>query len=103
MEAVEIMALFQINQRMRHYYNMRKNYTHLIASYKKTNYEEGLAEGRDLGKAEGWSTGWFEGKAEGKAEVKAEVARRLLANGMPLEEVATVTGLSQEEVSRYRA
>jgi predicted transposase/invertase (TIGR01784 family) len=53
---------------------------------------EGTVEGREQGLAEG--------RAEGRAEEKMLIARNLLAEGMPPEIVAKVTGLTTEEVLR---
>jgi len=53
---------------------MRENGPRIIASYKRTGYEAGLKVG--------------------KAEGKVEVARILKANGMPLEQVHSATGIS---------
>ena len=55
---------------------------------------EWQAEARKAGKAEGKA----EGEAKGKAEGKMEVAKRLLAKGMKIEDVADVTGLSIKEI-----
>ena len=50
--------------------------------------EKGLAEGREKGLAEG--------RAEGRAEAQLEVARKMLAAGMPVEQIAELTGLAVE-------
>lgn len=41
------------------------------------------------------------GKIEGRIESKIEVAKNLLAEGMSIEMVTRVTGLSAEELSLY--
>jgi predicted transposase/invertase (TIGR01784 family) len=41
-----------------------------------------------------------DGKAEGRAEEKLETARKMMALGMPLETISTVTGLSPAEIER---
>ena len=48
--------------------------------------EKGLAEGR------------AEGRAAGRAEAQLEMARKMLAAGMPVEQIAEFTGLSVEEL-----
>ncbi len=45
----------------------------------------------------------LEGKAEGKAEALQEVAMNLLNTGMPIEQVARVTGLSVEQLQALQA
>ncbi|MBQ8812240.1 MAG: Rpn family recombination-promoting nuclease/putative transposase [Bacteroidales bacterium] len=53
-----------------------------------------MAEGR----AQGIEQGIAEGRAEGRAEGKAEIIQRFLTGGMTLEDIASVTGLSLEEL-----
>ena len=64
--------------------------------------EAGLAEGREAGLAEGREAGLAEGRAEGRAEgveeAKRENARRMKADGMPIELIAKYTGLSVEVI-----
>ena len=98
-EAVELMTDFTRSQKLRHAYDMRQNYQHIIASYKRTGFEAGLEEGRAAGLAEGKLEGKAEGKTEGKAEFAREMARKLLAKGLPIEDIADITGLSAQELS----
>lgn len=46
----------------------------------------------------GLEKGLAEGRAEGRAEAQFEVARKMLAAGMPVEQIAEFTGLSVEEL-----
>lgn len=82
-EAVELMTDFTRSEKLRHAYDMRQNYQHIIASYKRTGFEAGLEEGRE----------------EGKAEVTRETARKLLSRNLPIEDIIDITGLSAEEIS----
>jgi predicted transposase/invertase (TIGR01784 family) len=41
-----------------------------------------------------------EGKKKGKREAKEEIARNLKTMGMPIEQIAQVTGLSGAEIGR---
>jgi len=93
------MTDFTRSQKLRHAYDMRQNYQHIIASYKRTGFEAGLEEGRAAGLAEGKLEGKAEGKAEGKVEFAREMARKLLAKGLPIEDIADITGLSAQELS----
>jgi predicted transposase/invertase (TIGR01784 family) len=45
-----------------------------------------------------YDKGMAEGKAEGKAEEKKEIARTALKMGMPVQEIARLTGLSEAEI-----
>ena len=53
-------------------------------------------------KAEGIEEGVVKGKAEGKAEERRDIALRMLQDGLSVEQVARVTGLSVEEVQHLR-
>ena len=50
------------------------------------------------GLAEGLAEGHAKGLAEGRAEGRIEIAKRLLAMGLTIEQVAEGTGLSVKEV-----
>jgi len=54
-------------------------------------------------KEEGKAEGIAEGKAEGITEGKLEVARNLLREGMDVEAIARVTGLSLEQIQQLNA
>ena len=54
--------------------------------YKSEGHEEGLAEGK------------AEGLAEGKIEAQREITMNLLKNNYPIEEIAKITSLSEEEI-----
>jgi predicted transposase/invertase (TIGR01784 family) len=56
--------------------------------------EEGLEQGVEQGREEG--------REEGRTEEKRVTARKLLAIGLPVEQIAQVTGLSLAEIDRLR-
>ena len=60
--------------------------------------EKGLAEGREKGLAEGREKGLAEGRAEGEHSKAMAIAQSLKGMGMPVQQIATVTGLSVEEI-----
>jgi predicted transposase/invertase (TIGR01784 family) len=64
--------------------------------------EEGLQEGLQRGLQEGLEQGIEKGIKKGMKEGKLAVALKLLAKGMPLHEVAEVTGLSMEQLEQIR-
>ncbi len=70
----------------------------LINGFYRQGKTEGLEEGRTVGLEEGLAKGLMEGRAEGRAEGKREsklqIAKTLLAMGMPLDRIRSVTGLS---------
>ena len=55
-----------------------------------------------IGREEGIAIGRAEGKAEGKAETQAEIARNLMEMGMPVEEIAKATSLSEEQIAALK-
>ena len=42
--------------------------------------------------------GMEEGRAEGRAEEKNNIARKMLANGLSIEQIALITGLTEKEI-----
>ena len=61
---------------------------------------EGLAEGRAEGLAEGMAKGHEKGLAEGREAAILAMARRMKEKGMPLAEIAEMTGLSVAELEK---
>ncbi len=55
-------------------------------------------EGRAEGLAEGRAEGRAEGLAEGRLEVNLDHARKMKAMGMSVQDIADITGLSQEQI-----
>ena len=55
-------------------------------------------EGMEEGRAEGRAEGKAEGRAEGRAEEKNNIARKMLANGLSIEQIALITGLTEKEI-----
>ena len=59
---------------------------------------EGRAEGLVEGRAEGLAEGRAEGRAEGERFKMIEIARRLLDDGMPVDKVVSITGVSLDDL-----
>ena len=57
-------------------------------------HKAGKAEGLAVGKAEGLAVG----KAEGERQAKLDIAKKLLAQGIPLETILQITGLKQQDL-----
>ena len=77
-----------------------KQYNISIDSY-RTNLsvmKNERAEGRAEGLAKGRAKGRAEGRAEGIAEGLAKAAKRMLAIGIPVEQISLATGLSVNEI-----
>ena len=60
--------------------------------------KKGLAEGLEKGRAEGLAEGRAEGRAEGEENAKIATAKRMLADGLPVETIAKYSELSVERV-----
>ena len=63
-----------------------------------TAAEEAEKKGHAAGLAEGFTRGWEEGKEEGREEAIKVIAQNLLEKGMSVEDVASITGMSMEDV-----
>ena len=71
---------------------------------KKLKYESDMMTERDYyniidtARHEGEAKGFAEGEAKGEAKAIATIARAMLASGMPIDQVSSVTGLSLEKL-----
>ena len=58
--------------------------------------------GREEGHKEGKEEGLKEGRAEGAKQKSFDIAKRMLENGIDIETISVLTGLTAEEVSRLK-
>ena len=58
--------------------------------------------GREEGHKEGKEEGLKEGRAEGARQKSFDIAKRMLENGIDIETISVLTGLTAEEVSRLK-
>ena len=91
-----------------HYYKSLENmgdYYNIISTAaeeaEKRGLEKGFEKGHAEGEAKGRAEGRAEGVAEGKAEALVEMARKMLASGMPVEQVVQITGMDPESLQAY--
>ena len=79
-------------------------YTTRIAEAKSEAREEGIkygiAIGEERGRNEGISIGLSQGISQGARDAKLETAKNALTMHLPIEQVATLTGLSPEEIEK---
>ena len=68
-EALEVINAFTTEQKRRHAYDMRENYQRILASYKATDFDEGLAKG------------------------ELKFVQAMKAKGYSAEQIAEITGL----------
>ena len=66
-------------------------------------YEMRMKDIREESLAEGEAKGRIEGRVEGIAEEKLATAKRLLSMGLSVQDVATATLLSIEQVEKIKA
>ena len=59
-----------------------------------TGFSEGKAEGYLDGKVEGFS----EGEIKGITDAKREMAKAMLMEGIPIDKIRIISGLSEEEI-----
>ena len=78
-------------------YDVRRLQGELGASM-EIGMKKGLAEGLEKGRAEGLAEGRAEGRAEGEENAKIATAKRMLADGLPVETIAKYSELSVERV-----
>lgn len=60
--------------------------------------EQGIQQGMEQGMQQGMEQGVKQGEVIGKKEQAIQIARNALANGLSVELVATLTGLSEDEI-----
>lgn len=94
-EAVGVMSEFMTREQLLHYYDMRKNYTHLMASYEQTAKQEG----REAGRLEGLEEGRQEGLELGRQEGMRLTAASMKNKGLDIALIQDVTGLSAEVIA----
>jgi len=86
----------------RQYYESQKEYWDYFSTMKTAELkglEKGRAEGRAEGVAEGLEKGRAEGLVEGEKMKSFEIARKMKDRGFSAEVIASMTGLTLEEIS----
>ena len=61
--------------------------------------EKGIEQGKAIGREEGKAIGREEGKEEGKKQAQLENARKMKADGMPIDLIQKYSGLTAEEIA----
>ncbi|MBR0273803.1 MAG: hypothetical protein IJQ59_06920, partial [Bacteroidaceae bacterium] len=59
---------------------------------------KGMAKGRTEGRAEGMAEGMAKGRTEGRTAEKKDIALKMKQNGLEHNLIASITGLSKEEI-----
>ena len=87
-----VTVLKNISQDEMNWYHETRYWMHV--SDEKTMINEAERRGR--------AEGIVEGKKEGKAEGISQVAQNAIKAGLPAEQIATITGLSVEEINKLK-
>ena len=94
-EARECLNLDKMSEADRHAYMRHMDNIWYQKNALTTSFDDGMRKGRAEGRAEGEAIGMEKGK---KLE-KLETARNLKSLGVPIETIATATGLSTDEIN----
>ena len=89
--------------RNRNNQNWRKDYMTLaynLSLAAEKAFENGFSAGEERGRNEGISIGLSQGITQGEHKKAVETAKKFLAMGLSVEQVATGTGLSVEEIEK---
>ena len=73
-----------------------KGYTSIAEAEREEWFLEGLLEGEAKGKAEGF----LDGEIKGINDAKREMAKAMLMEGIPIDKIRIISGLSAEEIKR---
>ena len=102
-EARECLNLDKMSEADRHAYMRHMDNIWYQKNALTTSFDDGMRKGRAEGRAEGEAIGLEKGEAigleKGKKLEKLETARNLKSLGVPIETIATATGLSTDEIN----
>ena len=82
-----------MNDQQRREYEYWQMELHQRASMVKSHYGRGHREGHEKGHEKG--------REKGREEAAAEIVRNLLKNGVPVEQLSQITGLSVEKIRSF--
>jgi hypothetical protein len=89
-KAIHVLDVMNFNDEERDSYEEHLKWLRMELSTLKKHKEEGRAEGR------------LEGRAEGMLEEKIAIAKKMLIKGRDIEEIAELTNLTKEEISKLK-
>ena len=79
--------------------NAVRAYNSEMLASKQEGMKIGIAKGRAEGRAEGMAEGISKGRAEGAEAEKIELAKNALRNGIGVQMVSAITGLTIDEIN----
>jgi predicted transposase/invertase (TIGR01784 family) len=62
------------------------------------DYNRGFSAGEEKGFSEGKVEGFSEGEIKGITDAKLEMAKAMLMEGIPIDKIRIISGLSEEEI-----
>ncbi|TCW36726.1 putative transposase/invertase (TIGR01784 family) [Thermohydrogenium kirishiense] len=77
-----------------------ETYKMIIEKGIEKGIKEGIEKGIEKGIKEGIEKGIEEGIKKGAKEEKIAIAKKLLKNGMPIDKIAEITELSEDEIKK---
>jgi predicted transposase/invertase (TIGR01784 family) len=87
---------------MKYIYEARHKYLTTELQLRADKYEEGLEQGLREGRAKGIEQGLREGREQGleqgREQARQEMAKSMLQQGISVEQVATITGYTEDEL-----
>ena len=98
-EARECLNLDKMSEADRHAYMRHMDNIWYQKNALTTSFDDGMRKGRAEGEAIGLEKGEAIGLEKGKKLEKLETARNLKSLGVPIETIATATGLSTDEIN----
>lgn len=80
------------------YRDIKNSIDTALADGIQQGFERGLEQGMQQGLEQGMQQGLEQGMQQGMQQSRIEMAKKMLAFGMPIKEIAAITGLSEGEV-----
>ncbi len=103
-KAVDTLYQLSANEMVRAEYEARKkaerDYLNGMEGAYQQGEQKGLQQGLQKGLQKGFQKGRKEGRQQGERKGLEKTARNALSQGIPLEVIQKITGLSQEEISK---
>lgn len=99
-KAITVLDVMNFSPEEREAYEDHLKWLRIEANTLKKAEAKGRAEGEAKGRAEGEAKGRAEGEARGRAEGKLEIARNLLNEGIKIEIIEKITGLTEKEINK---
>ncbi len=97
-KALNVLDVMSFGDEEREAYEGHLKWLRIEANTLKKYETKGFSEGWDKGKTEGIAEGKAEGKAEGAKHAAIQIAQNLLSQGMSIQQVQAVTGLSAQDI-----